>query len=459
MIRPVGDPIYSIIDIETTGGQRMGNRIIEIAIINFQNGKVIEEFETLIHPERYIPVSISYFTGISNEMVQEAPKFHQVAKKIVEMTKDSIFVAHNVYFDFNFIKSEFASLGYKFFRPRLCTVRLSRKLISGHRSYSLGNVCQDLGIEIQNRHRAMGDAKATVELLKILLEKKPNLDVYCSDFEERIQIPPNVSIEDYNRLPESPGIYYFWDKDDSLLYVGKSINIKKRVSSHFRLNVNNPKEHKLKSAIQKITFEIHGSDLCAKLAECHQIKSLRPIFNRSMNRVRFRYCVLWQKDLSGFLVPSVSTVNHPNHKDVMRATSKKTAKTKIARIYKQALGIDLDSIFFVEQLQNFKNALGAEFFNQKISTALRKHSYQTSDFHIVQPGRTGNEKAYIIVENSKLSRIEYWDENGCATVYSLQEDVDMKKILLTYLENSKRQPAVSSKNQSSEGLISETIAM
>lgn len=452
------DLIYSVIDIETTGGQRIGNRIIEIAIINYQNGKVIEEFETLIHPERYIPASISYFTGISNEMVQGAPKFHQVAKKIIEMTRDSIFVAHNVYFDFNFIKSEFASLGYKFARPRLCTVRLSRKLIPGHRSYSLGNVCQDLGIGIQNRHRAMGDAKATVELLKILLEKKPDLDSHCSDFEEVIQIPPNISVEDYNQLPESPGIYYFWDKNNSLLYVGKSINIKKRVSSHFRLNVHNPKEHKLKSAIQKITFEIHGSDLCAKLAECHQIKSLRPMFNRSMNRVRFRHCVLWQKDMYGFLLPTISTTS-PGQEEVMQATNKKTAKTKIARIYKQAMGIDLDSIFFAEQLQNFKNILGAELFNHSISNALRKHSYQTPDFHVVQPGRTENEKAYIIVENAKLSRIEYWDEHGCALVYSLQEDVDMKKILLTYLEISRKTPLIQSQNQGLESLVSEVLSI
>ena len=154
--------VYSIIDIETTGGSRQGNKITEIAIINFDGEKVIDEFSTLINPEISIPYSITRLTGITNEMVANSPKFYEVAKKIVEMTKGNVFVAHNVFFDYNFIKHEFSELGFQYSAERLCTVRLSRKLLPGHASYSLGKLCKDLGIEITARHRALGDAKATV---------------------------------------------------------------------------------------------------------------------------------------------------------------------------------------------------------------------------------------------------------------------------------------------------------
>lgn len=163
--------MYTVIDIETTGGSNNSGKITEIAIFVFDGEKITDSFVTLVNPECYIPPFISNLTGITNEMVAHAPKFYEIARKIVEITANKIFVAHNVGFDYNFIKKEFHDLGYNFNRKTVCTVVLSRKLFPGHSSYSLGKICNDLDININGRHRAEGDALATVELFRRLLIK------------------------------------------------------------------------------------------------------------------------------------------------------------------------------------------------------------------------------------------------------------------------------------------------
>lgn len=167
--------MFTIIDIETTGNRFQHGKITEIALYQHNGQKITDSFSTLINPEIDIPYYITKLTGIDNEMVKNAPKFYEVAKKIIELTEGRIFIAHNVYFDYNFVKEEFKRLGYEYNRKTLCTVRLSRKLLPGHRSYSLGKLCNELDIDINNRHRAAGDALATVKLFEILLEKNKQL--------------------------------------------------------------------------------------------------------------------------------------------------------------------------------------------------------------------------------------------------------------------------------------------
>lgn len=163
--------MYAVVDIETSGGRAQVDKITEIAIYIHDGEKIVDEFSTLINPETYIPPFITRLTGINNDMVATAPKFYEVAKKIVLMTEGRLFVAHNAPFDYRFIQEEFKRLGYNYQRQTMCTVRMSRKIIPGMGSYSLGNLCQTLGITINNRHRAAGDALATAKLLELLIEK------------------------------------------------------------------------------------------------------------------------------------------------------------------------------------------------------------------------------------------------------------------------------------------------
>ena len=166
--------MYAVVDIETSGGRAQVDKITEIAIYIHDGEKIVDEFSTLINPESYIPPFITRLTGINNDMVATAPKFYEVAKKIVLMTEGCLFVAHNAPFDYRFIQEEFKRLGYNYQRQTMCTVRMSRKIIPGMGSYSLGNLCQTLGITINNRHRAAGDALATTKLLELLLLKTEN---------------------------------------------------------------------------------------------------------------------------------------------------------------------------------------------------------------------------------------------------------------------------------------------
>ena len=168
--------MFTIIDIETTGNNSKNGKITEIAIYQHNGQHITGSFSTLINPEMDIPYFITRLTGIDNDMVKSAPKFYEVARKIVELTAGRTFIAHNVHFDYSFVKEEYKRLGYEFNRKTLCTVQLSRKLLPGHQSYSLGNLCNDLGMMINGRHRAAGDAFATVKLFEILLEKNKELN-------------------------------------------------------------------------------------------------------------------------------------------------------------------------------------------------------------------------------------------------------------------------------------------
>ena len=227
---------YAVIDVETTGGRANRERITEIAIVLHDGEKIVDTFSSLVNPERVIPYNITQLTGITQEMVEEAPKFYEIARKIVEMTEGAIFVAHNVRFDYSFIREEFKRLGYIYSRRQLCTIRLARKAFPGLRSYSLGNLIKHFDIQVNARHRALDDTLATVEILeRILQQESSEADVnYLVNMGIRANnLPDNVSLEKLHALPEECGVYYFHDQHGHIIYVGKSINIKKRVMQTF----------------------------------------------------------------------------------------------------------------------------------------------------------------------------------------------------------------------------------
>ena len=268
---------YSIVDIETTGG----DKITEISILIFDGEKVVDEFTSLVNPECSIPKYITSLTGIDDRMVRPAPKFYEIAKKILEITENTIFVAHSVNFDYNILQKEFKSLGARFQRKKLCTVRLSRKILPGLPSYSLGKLCTSLSIPLSNRHRAKGDADATVLLFGLLLARDTS-DVIGSSLHPRSReatLPPLLPKDVIDNLPEREGVYYFRNSDNEVLYIGKAINIKKRVLSHFY--DKSKREINLCLATVNITYTETGSELLALLLESAEIKKQFPKFNRA----------------------------------------------------------------------------------------------------------------------------------------------------------------------------------
>ena len=295
--------MFAIIDIETCSGKFVygHGRITEICIIKHDGLQVVDKFTTLINPECHISHYFSNLTGITNEMVADAPKFHEVAKKILEMTEGCIFVAHNVGFDYGFIKEEFNSLGYKYRKETLCTVRLSRKLIPGRISYSLGHLCASLGIEIEGRHRAEGDAVATAQLFDLLLRLKSEHPQYKNKGVEELMTRRIDKIKEYilKKLPESCGVYYFLNKDKEIIYIGKSTNMYGRAIAHF--NSKEGKSKKLLNDLMNVDFVETGSELVALLLEAEEIKKHKPKYNRMRKADVFTHSIDWFRDKDGIV--------------------------------------------------------------------------------------------------------------------------------------------------------------
>ena len=273
--------MYSIVDIETTGNGYRGQKITEISIFLFDGKQIIDEYTSLVNPEQHIPPFITNLTGITDAMVRYAPKFYEIAKKVEEFTRDTIFVAHNVNFDYNIVKDEFKSLGFEFKRKKLCTVRLSRKIIPGLRSYSLGNICASENIPINGRHRAKGDAEATTELFRRLIERDNTfiINSFLNPRSKQATLPPLLDKSIVDNLPSTPGVYYFKNDSKELIYVGKAINLKQRVISHFYDKKKKEREMCMETA--DILFTETGSDLLALLLESSEIKNKYPKYNRS----------------------------------------------------------------------------------------------------------------------------------------------------------------------------------
>ncbi len=292
--------MYTIIDIETTGNGIKGNKITEISIFKFDGQQVVDEFTSLVNPLCPIPNFITGLTGIDDQMVALAPTFEEIADTILTITQDTVFVAHAVNFDYGVIKEEFRQLGRDFVRKKLCTVRLSRKLIPGLSSYSLGKLCAAVQIPLTDRHRARGDARATVTLFQKLLETPNSKGVVQRFLNARNQeatLPPHLDKTVLERIPYQSGIYFFHDQQGKVIYVGKAKNLKKRVLGHFY----DKSEHEIQLCreVADITFELSGSELIALLMETAAIKQYWPKFNRAQKKTTKRFGIFDYEDRAG----------------------------------------------------------------------------------------------------------------------------------------------------------------
>ncbi|RLD75894.1 MAG: hypothetical protein DRJ10_14465 [Bacteroidetes bacterium] len=425
--------MYAIVDIETTGLSPKKERITEVAIYVFDGKKVVDEFISLVNPERPIPYFITRMTGITNEMVEDAPKFYEVAKRIIEITKNRIFVAHNVEFDYGFIREEFASLGYDFKRKKLCTVKLSKKLIPGKKSYSLGKLTANLGISIRNRHRAAGDAIATVQLFDFLLktnvQSKPLIEemTYLS-----IKgLHANFNKAQIDNLSENAGIYYFFDKNNNLIYIGKSINIRKRILQHLS-NSSTKKAIEMRSKIIDISFEETGSELIALLLESDEIKKHKPLYNRSQRRTSFHYGIYSFVDENKYTRFEIRK-NSGNEIPLVSYSSLQGAKSQLSLLIEEhelcqklcGLYETSGACFHFGIKQCHGACIGKESFNDynlKAKKLIKSFEYKDSNFLIIDKGRNRNEKSVVKIENGKYIGFGFFEHNISNPTIEIIED-------------------------------------
>ncbi|MCX6233571.1 MAG: exonuclease domain-containing protein [Bacteroidetes bacterium] len=379
--------MYAVIDVETTGLSARFEKITEIAIFIHDGHSIIEAFVTLINPEKIIPYRITQMTGINNKMVEVAPRFLEVAKKIIELTEDKVLVGHNVAFDYNFLKQEFGNLGYDYKREKICTAKLSRKIIPFRKSYGLGNLCKDMNINNPNRHRAAGDATATARLFELLISVDPEAVNGINKFPDTI-----IDRDKLNHLPEAPGVYYFYNADGDIIYVGKSVNIYQRVLSHFSNNTIK-KEIEMKNNIADVSFELTGNDLVAMLLESDEIKKHKPFYNTSLRRSVFTYGLFDFIDDKGYLRLKIDK-NDGTFVPLLSYTSQIEAKEHLfSLVEKFGLCQKLCGLYksrgacFQYHIRQCNGACiceeSAEDYNQKVGLAIKPYLFDHSSFLVI----------------------------------------------------------------------------
>ncbi len=409
--------MFAIVDIETTGGSPRTEKITEIAIYIHDGLSVVDEFSTLINPECTIPYFITGLTGISNEMVVDAPKFYEVAKKIVEFTEDKIFVGHNVSFDYSFVRQEFKKLGFEYNRKTLDTVRLARQVIPGYRSYSLGRLCEQLGIPLKNRHRASGDALATVKLLEFLLARdhkkiaskilKPGVPQGLNQFLNKKLL---------NRLPEENGVYYFWDEKGELIYIGKSINIRSRIHQHLYNNITK-RAMDMKDRVADITWELTGNELIALLLESDEIKQKKPVYNRKLRRSMFSIGLFSTIDKDGYIGLRIDKYGVDDY-PITSFSSKREAKEILHKwveefqLCQKLCGLyDSHGACFHHGIGECLGACAGvespDSYNKRVKLLLDRFEYDYHNFLILLPGRVHDEISVVGIENGKYLGFGY----------------------------------------------------
>jgi DNA polymerase-3 subunit epsilon len=448
--------LYAIIDIETTGSRPTEDKITEIAIFIHDGNTVTNSFSTLVNPGRPIPYQISQLTGITDDMVRDAPRFHEVARHIVEFTDGKVFVAHNVRFDYSFLKSEFHSLGYNYQRKTLCTVRLSRKLIPGQASYSLGKLCSSLEIPLQHRHRAFGDAEATSKLFdRILKLDKPDEFNNLIEGEIKAQtLPPQITAKQVLDLPEATGVYYFHDQHGQVIYVGKSKNIRKRIISHFAMDYKSRKSIEFKNNITDITYEITGSELVALLLESDEIKRLMPKYNSAQKRTGGFYGIFQETDKNGYITLYAEHLNKNQEalvllENAMKAQNFLYRKVAAFNLCLKMCGLHkIKGACFDYQLHRCQGAcIGhetPESYNARVNEAINSFSFKQENFVIVGRGRQQGEKSVICVENGTYKGFGYIDaesgrmslEEVRSCIKSYAHNRDIQKIICGYLRKN-----------------------
>ncbi|MDO8998116.1 MAG: exonuclease domain-containing protein [Bacteroidota bacterium] len=450
--------MFAIIDIETCGGKfnYQKGRITEICIIVHDGLVVVDKYTTLINPECYISPYFTNITSITNDMVRDAPKFHEVAKKIIEMTANCVFVAHNVGFDYNFVKEEFASLGYKYHRETLCTVRLSRKLIPGRISYSLGHLCASLGIEIFGRHRAEGDAVATAQLFDLLMSLKNSNPLYKNKGVVELMTRRIDNIKKYilDKLPESCGVYYFLNKEGQIIYIGKSVNMYTRAQSHF--GTDERKGKKMLNDLYNVDFVETGSELIALLFEAEEIKKHKPLYNRKSKADVFTHSIDWFTNKEGIIHFKIVPYEEAENSLVAFTNYSSTRERLESWIDEKILCLQYCSLTsegsfcFNHQIKKCNGICageeGVNEYNKRAQEILDQYTFHKSDFAIIERGRKPEENSLILIENGHYVGFGYFDVSDN---FSSKEEIaglikrslyypDMDGIVQAWLRKSKR---------------------
>jgi DNA polymerase-3 subunit epsilon len=432
----MGAMLFAVVDIETTGGNFHKDRIIEIAVVIHDGHKIVDEYTSLVNPGQPIIPFIVNLTGINNEMVRNAPDFGALAQTIYDITHDKIFVAHNAKFDYGFLKAEFRRANLNFRCKQLCTVEMSRKVFPGMRSYSLGNLCNDLNISINGRHRAYGDAAATACLLEKMLirDSKAVLQSIQADEFETIQLPPDITREVLDHLPDETGVYYLHDANGKVLFIGKAKNIRTQVPLHFKQDLKDLRSKALAERTSSITYELSGNELMAGIMEAAELRKFSPEFNAIQRKPRYKYGLYLQEDEEGYVIPKVLPL-----KDQEAVIQKFTHQLRAERMVEQVLKRT--------QLQHhLRKTHQKNHYNQKVIQAISGLAYPHPNCLIIDQGRSGQELTCIWIHNYEYRGFTFFDpeytgqeiERILEKIRKSDETPDVKRQIQQYIRKKRK---------------------
>ncbi|WP_431121556.1 exonuclease domain-containing protein [Flagellimonas flava] len=408
--------MYAVLDIESTGGKYNEEGIMEIAIHKYDGHQVVDKFMSLVNPEREIQPFVTKLTGINNKMLRTAPKFHEVAKRIVEITDGAILVAHNAQFDYRILRTEFRRLGYDFQRKTLCTVDLSKKLLPEAESHSLGKLVRSLGIPMSDRHRANGDAIATLKLFKMLLDKDSSKSIVKEVIRKETEgeLSP-TQLDIVSDLPSETGVYYMHDKEGEIIFLGKTKNAKKRVNQHFT-NVGQL-ARKLQKETKKVSFERTGSELVAILKEYQELRNNNPRHNSITKKKLFSHVINFHQNGTPHIEIEI-VKNKFRKKQNLGFSGVVSAKNFLVKISEEfsicpsSLGLDVDCKHSQNGCAQMCNDIeNAPVYNQKASSAFQKYSLLDKNIAILDKGREVGERSFILIKEGILKGFGYVELN------------------------------------------------
>lgn len=447
--------MYAIVDIETTGGKYNEEGITEIAIYKYDGHQVVDQFISLVNPEQPIQPFVIGLTGINNEMLRNAPKFYEVAKRIVEITTDCVLVAHNAKFDYRILRTEFRRLGFEYERKSLCTVELSKKLIPGQQSYSLGKLVRSLGIPLSDRHRASGDAQATVKLFKMLLAKDLEKDI----LKNMVRLEPKKSIDTkliyiLEELPSITGVYYLHNDDGDIIYIGKSRNIRKRVNQHF--TNDHPKAKEMQKEVSSVSYEATGNELFALLKENQEIKQNKPKYNKALKRTIFSHALYQFTDENEYINLKIGKAGL-KQKSITTFSNLKQARTLLSQwteeyeLCERLTGMQKGSgNCFSYTIKNCHGACigeeSPEEYNQRVRELIGRYSYDSQNMLVVDRGREVDEKSALLIEDGEFRGFGYFNLNHQinnidiirSIITPMSSNRDTQHIIQNYLRKNKK---------------------
>lgn len=396
-------------------------------------------------------------------MLRNAPKFYEVAKRIVEITENCILVAHNAQFDYRILGTEFRRLGFEYERRSLCTVELSKYLIPGQASYSLGKLVRSLGIPVADRHRASGDAQATVKLFKMLLDKDTEKNI----IKDAVRLNPKRQLEPkhleiISELPTITGVYYIHNADGEIIYIGKSNNIKKRINQHF--TNTSPKSKKIQSLVAAVTYEATGSELVALLKESEEIKRNKPIFNKALRRSIFTHALYSFVDENNYINLSVTKADN-RKKAITTFSNLQSGKSFISKaiedygLCQKLTGeYKTKSSCFNYDIKECNGAcIGEEpssDYNKRVLALIDKNSYANKNMVIVDRGRDIDERSAILIKDGVFQGLGFFNLNYQINNIEVLESIitpmennrDTQHIIQSYLRRNKKVKQISISN-------------